>query len=168
MSLQDDFLLKAYEAALQAPHIWPSFAACETALESNWGRSRLCRDANNLFGQKSNRDTPIGKTYVIRTWEDDNKDGKPEEGEYTVAAFVKFDSWVEAFRSRMDTLRRLADVTNDRGALVYPHYAAALAASDGPTFAKEVSISWATDPYRADKVLAIYRMHCTIFPAETH
>ena len=49
---QDSFLRQASAAARAAGHIFPDYAACEAALESTWGQSRLAREANNLFGQK--------------------------------------------------------------------------------------------------------------------
>ena len=51
-TLQDSFLRQAAAAAHTAGHIFPAYAACEAALESTWGQSRLARQANNLFGQK--------------------------------------------------------------------------------------------------------------------
>jgi len=39
---------------------------------------------------------------------------------------------------------------------VIAHYRAALAASKGEDYVRQVSLSWATDPARADKVLAIF------------
>ena len=41
----------------------------------------------------------------------------------------------------------------------YPHYAAALAATTGEEFVREVSQTWSTDPARASKVLSIYAAH---------
>ncbi len=57
---QDSFLRQASAAARAAGHIFPDYAACEAALESTWGRSRLAREANNLFGQKESAEA-IGK-----------------------------------------------------------------------------------------------------------
>jgi flagellum-specific peptidoglycan hydrolase FlgJ len=41
----------------------------------------------------------------------------------------------------------------------FPHYDAALRAPDPITYVREVSRSWATDPNRAEKVIAIYRQY---------
>ena len=57
---QDTFLRQASAAARAAGHIFPDYAACEAALESTWGQSRLAREANNLFGQKQSLDDAAG------------------------------------------------------------------------------------------------------------
>lgn len=143
-----DFLAKAEAAALAGGHIWPQYAACEAALESGWGGSGLCVNANNLFGQKQPVNSlPLGiGTLVLPTQEFIN-------GRYiTVSArWVKFASWDDSFSARMALLRRLAPA--------FPHYAEALAAPAGAAFIQAVSLTWSTDPQRADKVLAIYAQH---------
>jgi uncharacterized FlgJ-related protein len=58
---RDQFLLTAYDAAKLSCHPFPAYAACECALESAWGSSRLFREGNNAFGQKQSR-TPIYET----------------------------------------------------------------------------------------------------------
>jgi flagellum-specific peptidoglycan hydrolase FlgJ len=143
---QTEFLQNAYAAAKYAEHIFPDMAACEAALESAWGVSRLARDANNLFGEKASHDY-TGEVLVLPTSE------YLPGGKWTTitATWVKFDSIADCFRSRMALLERLAPE--------YPHYAAALAAPDAETFVTEVSKSWSTDPQRAAKVLSIYRAH---------
>ena len=57
---EDNFLRQASAAARAAGHIFPDYAACEAALESTWGQSRLAREANNLFGQKLSLDDAAG------------------------------------------------------------------------------------------------------------
>jgi hypothetical protein len=68
MAMQDDFLLKACEAARTAGHVFPEYAACEAALESAWGMSRLAVEANNLFGQKQSH-PPLGESLDLPTKE---------------------------------------------------------------------------------------------------
>jgi flagellum-specific peptidoglycan hydrolase FlgJ len=144
MNSQDLFLVKARNMAYGV-NIWPAHAACEGAWESPWGTSRLCLKGNNLFGEKQHQD-PIFDTLTFTTTEHEN--GVP----VTIQAhFVKFPDWVSCFRSRMDTLRRLA--------MGYPHYEAALDAPSGEVFVREVSQTWSTDPHWADKVMAIYDAH---------
>ena len=68
MTMQDDFLSRAFEAARGAGHVFPEFAACEAALESAWGTSRLALEANNLFGQKQSH-PPLGESLNVPTKE---------------------------------------------------------------------------------------------------
>jgi flagellum-specific peptidoglycan hydrolase FlgJ len=119
MSLQSAFLARACEAARVARHIFPEYAACEAALESGWGRSRLAVEANNLFGQKqSHPPAPETETLAMPTRE-------YLHGHWTtvMANWAKFAGWPECFSARMDLLRRLAGT--------YPAYRAALDATTG-------------------------------------
>jgi flagellum-specific peptidoglycan hydrolase FlgJ len=140
---QKTFLDKASLAAQLARHPFPRMAAAEAALESFWGKSGLASEDNNLFGMKQHAH-PIYGTVLLPTKE-------YERGEWiaTQAPWVKYPDWSSAFYDRMVTLTRLSHI--------YPHYAAALQATDAETFIREVSQTWSTDPNRADKVLAIYR-----------
>jgi flagellum-specific peptidoglycan hydrolase FlgJ len=137
------FLDKAAMAADNARHIFPQMAACEAALESGFGLSQLAREDNNLFGMKQHRHAEYG-THALPTKEFEN-------GEWitVVALWVHYPGWALCFFDRMKTLFTLAPFL--------PHYHAAVTAKDAETYIREVSASWATDPKRADKVLAIYR-----------
>jgi len=143
----DDFLYKAFLAADEGGHIFPEHAACEAALESAWGQSKLAIEANNLFGQKQSHPPVKGtQTLTLPTQEYVKKQW------VTVSAnWVKFAKWGDCFRARMELLERLSEG--------YPHYAAALVARTGDDFTREVSISWSTDPQRAAKVVAIHAAH---------
>lgn len=135
------------QGASDSGHIFPAYAACEAALESGWGRSQLAIEANNLFGQKQSKPPLAGtETLVLPTREF-------LQGAWTTvnASWVKFGSWSDGFRARMQLLQRLSPR--------YPHYAAALAATTGEQFIVEVSQTWSTDPDRARKVLSIYDAH---------
>lgn len=142
---QEKFLKDACASAKAAGHIFPEMAACEAALESTWGVSRLARDAHNLFGRKASHDF-MGPTVSLPTEEFIH-------GEWvTIAAeWIKFPGVEDCFKDRMALLARLSPE--------YPHYASALAATDPETFVTEVSKSWSTDPKRASKVISIYRAH---------
>lgn len=144
--VQTKFLKDAYEGAKAAQHIFPAIAACEAALESSWGLSRLARDANNLFGQKASHDF-TGAVITLPTSE------YLQHGGWTTitATWVKFKAVEDCFRERMAILQRLAPH--------YPHYASALAANSPEEFVAEVSMSWSTDPARAEKCLEIFRAH---------
>ncbi len=150
-SMQDAFLKKASELARQAGHIWPEYAACEAALESGWGRSGLAVKANNLFGEKQSR-PPFAGTGTLELPTREYLHG---EWVTVTADWVVFPDWAASFRTRMDRLHRLAKA--------YPAYGRALAATSGEQFVREVSISWSTDPHRADKVLVVYQQHKAAF-----
>jgi flagellum-specific peptidoglycan hydrolase FlgJ len=148
---QDTFLRQASAAARAAGHIFPEYAACEAALESTWGQSRLAREANNLFGQKQSMESIEGAgTLALPTQEF-------LHGRWVtvIAQWARFADQAACFRARMALLRRLQ--------VSYPAYACALAASNGEVFIEEVSRTWSTDPQRAQKVLAIHRQHCSSF-----
>lgn len=150
-----EFLDKAYKAAVDSGHIFPEFAACEAALESAWGNSKLCILGNNLFGQKSGFSSKEFPVIEMPTKEnvDLNKDGRidPSEVVTVKSNWAKFPDWATAFRERMELLQRLAPR--------FLHYGNALNAKTGREFVTEVSKSWSTDPLRATKVLAIYDRH---------
>jgi flagellum-specific peptidoglycan hydrolase FlgJ len=148
--LQDTFLRQASNAARNADHIFPDYAACEAALESNWGQSRLAREANNLFGQKASVEQQGIGTLALPTQEF-------LHGRWTTitAQWERFADQAACFRARMALLRRLQHN--------YPAYARALAATTGEAFVEQVSRAWSTDPGRAQKVLAIHRQHSASF-----
>lgn len=154
------FLAKAVQAADTAMHPFPEFAACEAALESAFGTSELACRANNLFGQKYPHANPgfnyPGILLPTHEW---------ERGEMVRVADVlwpRFPDWVASFRQRVLLLERLAPSC--------PHYQYGLEAADGEGFVRLMSpcepqpchfthedcVTWASDPKRADNVLAIY------------
>lgn len=143
---QRQFLAKATSEAKKGGHIFPEAAACEAALESGYGKSGLATEDNNLFGMKQHKH-PLYGTHNLPTREFEN-------GEWitVVASWVHYPSLADCFSDRMATLRRLAPAKG------FEHYAAALAAKDAPTYVREVSAKWSTDPHRAEKVLEIYRL----------
>lgn len=147
MSQQSEFLLRAYQAAVDANHIFPEFAACEVALESGWGHSELAQQANNLFGQKQSHPPVEGTSTLILP----TREYLHGSWETVQANWTKFSDWSACFSARMQLLKRLSPSDS--------HYAAALRAESGEKFITEVSISWSTDPQRAGKVLSIYDTH---------
>jgi flagellum-specific peptidoglycan hydrolase FlgJ len=138
-----DFFNRAVPEAIASGHLFPEYAACEAALESEWGESELARAANNLFGQKQGGSTEHFEVIEIPTREY-NKE--TEQWYTTTATWPKFPDWEWSFRARMTVLQRAPSL-----------YGLALAAKDGETFVREVSRHWATDPKRAEDVLATYR-----------
>jgi len=147
------FIDRASLEATRANHVFPTMAACEAALESSFGTSKLAIEDFNLFGMKQHYH-PIYGTHILPTREwvgisKDTKDGK-QDGWVTInASWVKYPSYTECFIDRMNTLRRLSSS--------YPHYKAALEATDPIVYVKEVSATWSTDPKRAEKVISIYK-----------
>lgn len=142
---EQNWLISAYQSAREAEHVFPAMAACEAALESNWGQSKLATLANNLFGEKQHQQ-PIYATMMIPTREF-------LHGAWVTvsAAWVKYPTLATCFADRMDTLKRLAPE--------FPNYAAALSAPDAKTYVTAVSKTWATDPQRAEKCITIYSEH---------
>lgn len=154
----NDFLQKALQAATQAKHVFPEYAACEVALESGWGKSNLAIKGNNLFGRKQSK-VPVFETLELPTHEWQHGEMVP-----TVAQWVKYPDWPSCFDDRMALLRRLSVATDKDGQLIFPEYLAALNSETGEDFISHVSTTWSTDPDRAKKVLEIYAAHKSAFP----
>jgi flagellum-specific peptidoglycan hydrolase FlgJ len=144
---QKQFITKAVQQAQQAGHIFPVMAACEAALESGYGTSGLAIRGNNLFGTKQHSH-PIFGTLSIPT-----REFLHEQWVVVNAEWVSYPDQAACFTDRMATLRRLAPS--------YPHYAAALAVTTPQAYIVQVSMTWATDPGRAGKVLSIYGKYNT-------
>jgi flagellum-specific peptidoglycan hydrolase FlgJ len=140
---QFEFVLATTTQAREAGHPWPEYAACEAALESNYGESQLAREANNLFGMKAHHETPKNQVLSLPT-----KEFKNGQWLTTMAWWCKYATVADCFRDRLATLRRLAP------SLL--HYKEALEAQSGEAFVESVSLTWSTDPQRAVKVLSIH------------
>lgn len=151
MSVQSEFLAKACAAARAAGHVFPEMAACEAALESGWGHSRLAEEANNLFGQKQD----AGRTEGIGTLAMPTREFLRGEWVTVESEWVKYADWQASFAGRMEILRALS--------AEYAAYAAALRAKTPEQFVQLVSERWSTDPRRAAKVLEIYDAHRSVF-----
>jgi flagellum-specific peptidoglycan hydrolase FlgJ len=151
---QRQFLDRATAEAVKANHPFPQMAACEAALESSWGHSQLAREDCNLFGMKQHSHPIYGTmTLMTREWQGSALDGRWIE---IKAQWVKYPDWRACFADRLATLERLSNA--------YPHYAAALRATDARTFVEEVSKTWSTDPNRALKVLGVYEEYIAAAP----
>jgi hypothetical protein len=146
---QAAFLQKSYAAALRSAHPFPGYAACETALESTWGKSEIAREGNNLFGEKRDLYTPETECIYCDTREQD------AHGHWYTAngvAWPKFASWTDSYNARIALLRRLAPE--------YPaSYGAALEAENGQDFIRLVSLKWSTWTGRAAAAISIYNSH---------
>jgi flagellum-specific peptidoglycan hydrolase FlgJ len=140
-----NFLDSTSQAAQDAGHCFPTMAACEAALESGYGTSRLAIADHNLFGMKQHQH-PVFGTHSLPTKEFLKGDW------VTVSAdWVSYPADVDCFHDRMLTLVRLSKA--------YPHYAAAIQATDAAVYVTEVSKTWSTDPERANKVIAIHNAY---------
>ncbi len=151
MSIQSLFLTRAANAARAAHHIFPEYAACEAALESGWGRSKLAVEAHNLFGQKqSHPPLPGTETITMPT-----REYLHDHWMTVLANWTKFPGFTECFAARMALLNNLSRT--------FPNYQAALKAGTGEQYIVAVSKSWSTDPDRGGKVLSIYDAHTAAF-----
>jgi flagellum-specific peptidoglycan hydrolase FlgJ len=144
-SSQRDFLNRATAEAMKANCLFPEMVACEAALESNYGNSELAYYDCNLFGMKQHAHAIYG-TVNLPTHE--GTPGHPDWREIS-AAFVRYPDWSNCFADRLATLQRLSNV--------FPHYKAALDASDPLVYVTEVSKTWSTDQTRATKCISIYQ-----------
>lgn len=142
------FVASVAKAGRLVGHIWPGMAACEAALESEWGASELALKAHSLFGAKQ-QEHPVYGTLHLPTREFLNHQWVTVDAEW-----CEYPDFATSFLERMNTLRRLAGS--------YPPYAAALAAATAEVY---VSLSWSTDPNRAQKCLEIYHGHGDVIAA---
>lgn len=139
---QTIFLDRASDAARHATCSFPQMVACEAGLESGYGTSNLAKKYNNLFGMKTHRHNLYGSVSLP------TREFLDGEWVQTSSDFETYKDWDTCFFDRLSTLIRLSGA--------YPHYAAALNAPDAETYVREVSKTWATDPTRAEKIIAIY------------
>jgi flagellum-specific peptidoglycan hydrolase FlgJ len=138
---RQEFLAAATRAALacsRASGFPPGITVAQAALESNWGQSRLSRDAHNYFGIKAHGDRA---RVAYPTLEHVN--GRDLR---VSAEFARYDSMEECFADR------------DRVIATVPCYAGTRACGGDPeAFARALAAHWATDPHYADKLLGVYR-----------
>jgi flagellum-specific peptidoglycan hydrolase FlgJ len=136
---QLNWLVATAQAAAQAGHIFPDYAACEAAVESGWGTSQLAVRDHNLFGMKQHTHPEYG-TISLPT--NEVVHGAVQS---ITANWVVYPNDTECYKDRMQTFRTL------------PRYAPVLAARDGEAYVMLVGATgYATDPMRAMKVLAVY------------
>lgn len=96
---QEKFLaaIKPKLLQLKSKGILPSIMAAQAALESNYGTSRLAREANNLFSIKGSYN---GQTYYIPT-----REYSPSKGYYVInGQFRKYSSWDESIQDYVDLM----------------------------------------------------------------
>lgn len=154
---QRDFILAIAPGARQsqrATGVPSSVTLAQAILESDWGRSKLTREANNLFGIKAFREGGTAGVYQINTWE--------VYGGQNVTVFAAF----KAYRS-------LADSIADHGRWFHDNsrYHGALRVKDDPrAFAYAINAAgYATDPAYAPKLIQLmdrFNLYAYDVPAE--
>jgi Mannosyl-glycoprotein endo-beta-N-acetylglucosaminidase len=131
----------AAQSSMKSTGVPASVTVAQAILESDWGRSRLSRQGNNLFGIKAlgNATGPAG-VFSLATWE------HTDDGDVIVEA---------PFRAYY-TLEQSID---DHGKFFNRNrrYAAAMAvANDARAFARAIQdAGYATDPSYADKLIGL-------------
>lgn len=120
------------EAARASGHIWPEYAACEAALDSNFGTTELAIKANNVFNLRAPAKWPIGSHVYVQT-----VNGKQYD-------WLEFRTVESCFAARMDKLRR------------FTMFYLALRAKTAAEYVTQVSKLWSGDPMRAKNVLSLY------------
>jgi flagellar protein FlgJ len=115
-------------------------AVAQAALESNWGDSRLSRNAHNYFGIKAHGSLPWVELPTHEA-----KNGALVR---VSARFAKYDSMEACFADRERILTHVAAYAEARAC-----------AADSEAFIRALARHWATDPHYAEKLLRLYREH---------
>lgn len=143
MSYENDFINKVKDGAIEGwkkHKILPSVSIAQAILESNWGRSKLAKEANNLFGIKGDYK---GESMTVKTKEWDGSKMIDVD-----AGFRKYPSWNESIEDHgtffTSTDWRKNNYKNVIGETNYKDMAKALNDS-----------GYATDPAYATKLINI-------------
>ena len=143
MSYKNDFIDKVKDGAIEGwkkHKILPSVSIAQAILESNWGRSKLAEEANNLFGIKGDYN---GESLTVTTKEWDGSKMIDVD-----AGFRKYPSWNESIEDHgtffTSTDWRKNNYKNVIGETNYKDMAKALSDS-----------GYATDPAYATKLINI-------------
>ncbi len=153
MMTKGEFVRQAYAAAVKSSErsgMPAMVTVAQAALESNWGMSRLSREAHNYFGIKAH-----GKHERIRlcTHKYDHPStpksgalGTPAAGKTVEvkAEFAKYGSLEECIECRDGILLRGAVYARARETR-----------GDEEAFIREMAKHWATDPRYAEKLRAM-------------
>jgi flagellum-specific peptidoglycan hydrolase FlgJ len=141
---QETFILKVVPGAQhsqRATGVPSSVTIAQAILESEWGRSYLAREANNLFGVKALTKAGTAGVVTIDAWEVENGVNVTVKGE----PFRKYNSVAESIADH-----GLFFIENRR-------YREALLAKDDPKeFARRIAAAgYATDPGYAPKLIGL-------------
>jgi flagellum-specific peptidoglycan hydrolase FlgJ/LysM repeat protein len=144
---QREFILSIAPGARESQRrtgVPASVTLAQAILESDWGRSKLTREANNLFGIKALRSPGTAGVYNIETWEVING------ADVTVMAAFK------AYKSLSDSI-----VDHGRWFHENSRYHRALQVRDDPrAFARAINeAGYATDPAYSAKLIALMERH---------
>ncbi len=117
-----------------------SVTLAQAILESDWGRSRLAREAKNLFGIKAHKNPGTAGLYRISTWE-----------VFRGISVITPDVF-RAYHSFADSI-----IDHGRWFHTQPRYGGALAVRDDPgDFVRAISAAgYATDPAYAAKLIGL-------------
>jgi LysM repeat protein len=154
---QREFILSIAPGARESQRrtgVPASVTLAQAILESDWGRSKLTREANNLFGIKAQRGPGSAGTYEINTWE--------VFGGQNVTVFAAFRAYATLADSIADHGRWFHDNSRYHGALGVKH--------DPRAFAHAISAAgYATDPAYAPKLIGLmdrFNLYAYDVPAE--
>ncbi|HVJ05405.1 MAG TPA: glucosaminidase domain-containing protein [Candidatus Saccharimonadales bacterium] len=134
-----EFVQQAYRAASQSSKrsgMPAMVTVAQAALESNWGQSKLSREARNYFGIKAH-----GKHDLVQM---STKECTKDATVVIKAEFAKYDSMLDCFECRDGILGR---------GTVYA--SARESCADEADFIREIAKHWATDPKYAEKLSAV-------------
>ncbi len=144
---QREFILSIAPGARESQRktgVPASVTLAQAILESDWGRSKLTREANNLFGIKAMRSPGSAGVYNIETWE--------VLGGQNVIVMAGFKAYTS-----------LADSIVDHGRWFHENsrYWRALQVRDNPReFARAINeAGYATDPAYAVKLINLMEKH---------
>ena len=140
---QREFILSVAPGARESQRktgVPASVTVAQAILESDWGRSKLTREANNLFGIKALRGPGTAGIYEIDTWE--------VYGGQNVTVLAAFKAYTTLADSITDHGRWFHDNSRYRGAL--------LVRDDPRAFAYAINAAgYATDPAYAPKLIGL-------------
>jgi len=133
---------RAAEASSAKSGLPAGVTVAQAALESNWGKSLLSREANNYFGIKAH--------------------GNHEVHEYLTFEFAGGRRIVE--RARFAKYANMQECFEDRDRIITTNaiYAdAKAAAGDAEKFVHELAKHWATDPKYVEKLMQVFEQVTT-------
>ena len=140
---QREFILSVAPGARESQRktgVPASVTLAQAILESDWGRSKLTREANNLFGIKAQRGPGTAGIYEINTWE--------VYGGQSVTVLAAFKAYTTLADSIADHGRWFHDNSRYHGAL--------LVRDDPRAFAYAINAAgYATDPAYAPKLIGL-------------
>lgn len=146
---QDRFAETLYKLALEVSltrKVSAPIMAAQAVLESGFGKSLLCKKANNLFGVKAGKSWK-GPTYPIKT-----REFSADKGWFVImASFRLYPDWSASMNDYADIIERLPWYKDAAANCADPvKYLDGICPSDREP-------GWATDPHYRNKILDICR-----------